>query len=182
MPNSHHLGRSDSGASPFEATLASNRALLQIKSWLPAHCTGERRLSIGGRELPHAVGSTLPDPLHILCLSPCDWLLVSQQRWAFKRHIAAVPRETGIVLLDVTDSLAVLKVRGRATRDVLAKGCGLDFHPKVFQVGCCARTRLAQMAVVIDCVDDLSSFDLYVARSHLFSLGDWLDDAAVEFS
>jgi sarcosine oxidase, subunit gamma len=183
MPDTHPTVVAGSQDVPFQLTPASNRTLFQIKSWLPEHNAGARPLSIGGCELPSTVGATLPGPRHILCLSPCEWLLVLQEQWAssFDRHIAAAPPEPGAVLLDVTDGLAVVRVRGRAVRDVLAKGCGLDLHPQAFPAGRCARTRLAQLPVVIDCVDDSAGFDLYVARSHLRFLSDWLEDAAAEF-
>jgi sarcosine oxidase subunit gamma len=64
---------------------------------------------------------------------------------------------------------------------VLSKSCGLDFHPRRFALGHCARTRFAQIPVLIDCVDALPRFELYVQKSYSHYLEDWLIDAALEF-
>ncbi|MDB6106635.1 MAG: sarcosine oxidase gamma subunit [Gammaproteobacteria bacterium] len=85
------------------------------------------------------------------------------------------------MLIDSTDGIGVLGISGPVARDVLMKGCGLDLHPSAFPVGHCARTRFAQMAVIIDHLGEEPSFGLYVARSYLRFLTDWIEDAAVEF-
>jgi sarcosine oxidase subunit gamma len=64
---------------------------------------------------------------------------------------------------------------------LLSKGCGLDLHPRSFPAGRCARTRFAQIPVVLDCPDEDSRFDMYAGRSYRQYLHEWLLDAAVEF-
>jgi sarcosine oxidase subunit gamma len=83
----------------------------------------------------------------------------------------------GAVLVDITDGIAAFEMHGPAVRDLLAQGCGLDFHPRSFPPGHCARTRFAQIAVLIDCLDELR-FVLYVSRSYAHYLQSWLIDAA----
>lgn len=183
MSDTHRSSGAGLEDTPFHVMFARHRSLLQVKSWLPEHNAGRQAVCVGGCELPREVGATLPSPLHALCLSPCEWLLVLDEPCASSvNRLSATPLEVGVLLLNVTDGLAALRVRGRAARDVLAKGCGLDFYPQAFPAGRCARTRLAQMPVVIDCIDEFPSFDLYVARSHQRFLGDWLEDAAAEFT
>ena len=159
------------------------RAVLEINSWLPELKSGERRLSLNGGELPREVGATLPGSVRALCLAPGRWLLVSEEESAahIAERFAAEVAAQGAVLIDTTDGVAVLNVRGALARDVLSKGCGLDFHPTAFAAGRCARTRFAQMAVLIEHIDDLTGFRLYVARSYVRFLNDWIADAAVEF-
>jgi sarcosine oxidase subunit gamma len=74
-----------------------------------------------------------------------------------------------------------LRVQRPDARELLSKGCGLDLHPRFFAPDQCARTRFAQIPVVIDCLNGPSRFELYVARSHLSYLHSWLVDAAAEF-
>jgi sarcosine oxidase subunit gamma len=67
--------------------------------------------------------------------------------------------------VDYSDRLAVIEVRGTAARALLSKGCGLDLSDRAFPARYCARTRFAQLAVILECLDD-SRFELTVARSY----------------
>lgn len=160
------------------------RAALEIRCWMPEHRSGARSILLDGRELPREVGGTLPAPIHILCLAPGEWLLVSDERSvaSITEHNAGGLAAQGAVLVDTTDGLGVLTVRGLAARDVLSKGCGLDMRQHSFADGGCARTRFAQMQVIIHCIDEMLGFRLYVGRSHLRYLCEWIEDAAVEFN
>jgi sarcosine oxidase subunit gamma len=82
----------------------------------------------------------------------------------------------------MTDGLTAFRLQGPLTRELLSKGCGLDLHPQSLPPGRCARTRLAQIPVVMDFLDDSSDIDLYVARSYGAYLHSWLTDAAAEWS
>jgi heterotetrameric sarcosine oxidase gamma subunit len=77
---------------------------------------------------------------------------------------------------DASSALACFNLKGPAARTVLGMGCGLDLHREVFQAGHCARTRFANVAVIIVAVGD-DEFDLYVDRSVSKYLNDWLVDA-----
>ncbi|HEY0938890.1 MAG TPA: sarcosine oxidase subunit gamma family protein [Steroidobacter sp.] len=159
------------------------RAVLEIHSWLPELKSGQRRLSMDGRELPSEAGATRLDSLHVLCVAPGRWTVVSDVQLATSviESFAAEIAAQGAVLIDVTDGIGVLNVSGPLARDVLSKGCGLDLHPSAFPAGRCARTRFAQLAVLIEHIDDAPSFRLYFARSYQRFLIDWIEDAAVEF-
>ena len=171
-----------SEAQSIDLTIPSDRTLLEIRSWLPQHKLGQQPATFAGRTLPNEVGATLPAPLRVLCVAPAEWVLVAREPWSTISQQHAVRPSTGLVLLDVTDAYATLKVRGGAAREMLSKGCGLDLHPQAFPPGRCARTRFAQLPLLIDHVDDAQGFDLYVARSYVRWLAEWLQDAAVEFS
>lgn len=161
----------------------ASRIVLEIRSWLPEHKSGEKALQVDGHELPREVGATLPAPLRCLCLAPGEWWLVRDERLAagIDERLATELTAQGAVLIDSTDGIGALSVRGPWARDVLSKGCGLDFHPQAFPVGRCARTRFARLPVIVDHTDGASSFHLYVPRSYLAFLADWFADAVVEF-
>jgi len=166
-----------------QITAIGGRTLLRLKSWLPEHTTGGKPVMLAGRELPSQVGGTLSGPMRVLCVGPGEWVIVSSE------HPASAVRERlepdlpkhGLALVDLTDGLAGLEVRGSATRDVLSKACGLDLHPRSFPVGRCARTRFAQIPVIITSLDEPPRFELYMVRSHFHYLRAWLGDAAAEF-
>lgn len=159
------------------------RGLLRLKSWRPESVTAGRPVVLAGRRLPAEVGATLAGPLRVLCLGPAEWLVISRERAGSRLREQFEPEaiEQGLALVDLSDGLAGLDVQGAAARDLLSKGCGLDLHPRYFAAGQCARTRFAQIPVVIDCLDEAPRFALYVARSYRQYLHAWLSDAAAEF-
>jgi sarcosine oxidase, subunit gamma len=161
----------------------TGRAALRLRSWTPEHTAGTRPVMLDGRELPSQVGATMSGQVRVLCTGPADWLIVSDSLSAthIYEYAASDMRQQGLAITDETHGLGVLRVQGRAARDLLSKGCGVDLHPRAFPSGRCTRTRFAQMPVVIDCFAEADTFELYVARSYLAHLRSWLLDAAVEF-
>ena len=77
-----------------------------------------------------------------------------------------------------------MNLRGPNSREVLAKGCTLDLHPRVFGPGQCAQSNVAMTAAVIRPLIDkegTASFDLIVRRSFADYLARWLEDASREY-
>jgi len=127
--------------------------------------------------------SGLGERVRVLSFSPCEWLVVSDviegPRLAerLQAHVAG----EAMAVVDLSCALKALWIEGPAAREVLRKGCGLDLHPRAFPAGHCTRTRLGQLAVIVDCTDPAPRFDLYVGRSYVTYLKSWLIDAAAEF-
>lgn len=138
----------------------------------------------------HTGCDTLPDnnrvvtvgDRHLVWLGPDEYLLLCE-----------AGREEDILgrlLLDfdsihaaatnVTDSLCALDIRGSAVRQVLAKGCALDLHPRVFATGQCAQTYLSHAAVTL-LATDANRFLLVCRTSFASYVVDWLEDAGLEF-
>ena len=169
--------------SAIRIEVLSGRAALQLCSWLPEHTAGTRAVALDGRELPSQVGTTVSGQARVLCVGPAHWLIVADASAVAQLHEYLEPqlRQQGLAVVDQTHGLAILQLQGRAARELLSKGCGLDMHPRSFPQGRCARTRFAQIPVVIECVEEPAKFELYVARSYLAYLQSWLVDAAAEF-
>lgn len=175
----------------------TGRAMLRLKSWTsgksgtgklgPSDVTGARSgqsFAIAGVELPTKVGATVPGELRVLCTGPSDWLLVARQAlsWPARGSIEADCARQGLAVVDLSSGLSVIEIEGGRGRDLLSKGCGLDLDRSAFVYPRSAGTRFAQVAVVIDALEDPDSFDLYVAASHTHYLKEWLNRAAAEFS
>jgi sarcosine oxidase subunit gamma len=144
--------------------------------------------ALGQRSLPDRVGETVRDDTlqgatMALCTGPTDWLIVSAvlDATGLCQQLGGAAPEGNLIAVDLTHGLGVLEVSGPATRELLAKGCGVDMHPASFEVRRCRRTRLAQLSAIIYSADDVNRFEIYVARSYLAYLHSWLSDAAVEF-
>jgi sarcosine oxidase, subunit gamma len=88
-------------------------------------------------------------------------------------------------ITEVSDGRVALRLAGPNARDVLAKGCPLDLHPRAFAAGSCAQSLLAKTSVLLHLPDEDAqrgpTFDLYVARSFAHYLFAWLEDAGREY-
>ena len=113
-----------------------------------------------------------------LWFGPDRWLLVSSSMSA-ESMVKKCEKALADVLHNAVDNsagLAVFRVAGPGTRDLLAADCGLDFRPEKFPVGSCCRTRLAQIAAIIT-AEGPEQFDIYVDRSYEYYLDEWLRDS-----
>ena len=120
---------------------------------------------------------------YALWLGPDEWLvvgaagtearLVADLRKALDGVVAAVT--------DVTEGRTVIRLSGPRARDLLARGCGLDLHPRAFGPGRCAQTRLAKANVILHQIDDAPTFDVIVERSFADYLWRWIADAGTGF-
>lgn len=172
------LHGASTGPVPIRVGTAAGGSVLRLKSWRD----GAIAPMIDGGQWPAQVGHTLGGPLRVLCVAPGDWLILCDTlpSSALRQQLHAGLRD-GHVLVDLGDAYVRLEVAGSCARDLLSKGCGLDLHPHTFPAGRCARTRFAQIPVVIECLDDSPRFELLAARSYAQYLHAWLVDAAAEF-
>lgn len=130
------------------------------------------------REPNRSAGTTA---MTALWLGPDEWWVIANggQDWAALLS-AALGGQTAAVT-EIGESRASIRVAGPRARDLLAKGCPLDLHPRVFGAGHCAGSHLAKAQIVLHQVSDEPAFDLYVLRSFADYLWRWLEDAAGEY-
>jgi sarcosine oxidase subunit gamma len=84
--------------------------------------------------------------------------------------------------VDVSAQRIALRLTAPWARDVLAAGCALDLHPRVFPRGRAATTNLALTNVVLIAeADDGTDFTVLVRSTYCRYLADWLIDAAAEY-
>lgn len=121
--------------------------------------------------------------LSILWLGPDEWLVVTPDRRVARIERALRDALDGqrASLTDVSHSRAVLVLSGPDSRAVLAKGCPLDLHPRVFGPGRCAQSRLAKCQALIHQTNAAPTFEIHVGRSYSQYAWTWLEDAAQEF-
>lgn len=140
--------------------------------------------SVVGGSLPLAPNTVVAaPPLSMLWLGPDEWLLAGAANTAalvVQLEAALAGRHCAVV--DLSASRAVLELSGPHSRSVLAKGCGLDLHPRVFAPGRCAQTLLARTGVILEQLDTVPSWRLFARRSFAEYLAQWLIDAMREFA
>ena len=114
------------------------------------------------------------DTRRILWLSPGRWLAVDS---APDFDVAAFP---GGHINNVSSGRAVIRLRGPKLRDVLAKGCPLDLHPKSFRFTECRQSKFGSLNIALDHIDD-ETFDIYIARGFARVLWEGLIEASEEY-
>ena len=139
-----------------------------------------------GVDLPTAPNTWEPAGTgRVVWLGPDEWLLSSTTETPeeLEARVRAAVLPLGGSAADVSAQRIGLRLTGARVRDVLAKGCSIDLHPRVFGRGSSAQTTLGQAGVVLlalsDAVDDVV---VLVRSSFAGYLADWLLDAALEFT
>lgn len=128
--------------------------------------------------VPNQVLGTRP---RVAWLAPGEWMVFDSGVAADALLDAA--KDAAIAhAAEVGDGWVAYAVAGSKARDLLAKGCTLDLHPRVFGGGRCAQTALAQVFVLIDRQSSLAPlFHIYADASYAHHLELWFEDALLEF-
>ena len=139
-----------------------------------------------GVDLPTTPNTWVPtDEGRAVWLGPDEWLLTSstQAPDELEARVAAAVAPLSGSATDVSAQRITLRLKGARARDVLAKGCALDLHPRVFGRGRSAQTTLGLAGVVLLALTDTGDDYVVLVRSSFAGyLADWLVDAALEFT
>ncbi len=139
-----------------------------------------------GVDLPTAPNTWVPAGTgRAVWLGPDEWLLTSttEAPEELEARVRAAVLPLGGSATDVSAQRIGLRLTGARVRDVLAKGCSIDLHPRVFGRGRSAQTTLGQAGVVLLALSDAGDdYAVLVRSSFAGYLADWLLDAALEFT
>jgi sarcosine oxidase, subunit gamma len=137
-------------------------------------------------DLPTTPNTWVPiDTGRAIWLGPDEWLLTSTAEAPdeLEARVRAAVVPLGGSAADVSAQRITVRLAGERVRDVLAKGCAIDLHPRVFGRGRCAQTTLGLAGVVLLALSDTGDDYLVLVRSSFAGyLADWLLDAACEFT
>lgn len=155
---------------------------IRVQSWSDSGLPQAALAAVVGAPWPTVVGRSSGDRTRVLCFGPTDWLVLSDGAAdAWVRDLEEAAKGSTLSVTDVSQGLVAIEVAGVFARDLLAKACSLDVHARAFGPGVCARTRFADIAVIVHVVADGDAFHCYVSRSYVEYLLQWLTDAAAEF-
>lgn len=125
--------------------------------------------------------STRQNGISALWLGPDQWLITSHGDIVdLKAKLDEALASVHASVTDVSAGRATFRLSGPNARDVLAKGCPLDLHPRVVKTGYVAGSVLAKITATIHLADD-DVIDLYVGRSFAGYLWAWLENAGLEY-
>jgi sarcosine oxidase, subunit gamma len=154
--------------------------------------TGSAAVAVGeylGVALPTAPSTYAEsETATAIWLGPDEWLIISpfrtpeQLETGLREAVGAGGTEFDGTVVDVSAQRTTVALRGEHARDLLAGGCALDLHPRVFGRGAAAQTLLGQAGVLLMALDDTGThYQLVVRSSFAGYLTAWLLDAATEY-
>ncbi|WP_187351880.1 sarcosine oxidase subunit gamma [Allosaccharopolyspora coralli] len=151
----------------------------------PKSPAAERIGTAIGVMLPNQGGEVATNnDLTVLWLGPDEWLVLGPDHDTDRILTLlrdALDDDFGSVT-DVSAHRTVIDISGPRTRELLAKGCSLDLHPRVFGAHQCAQTLLGRAQVVLLCWDEQRPhYWLFVRASFARHVVDWLNDACLEY-
>lgn len=118
---------------------------------------------------------------------PGEWLVLAPVGTAaqVRSRLSAMAADSGefVSVVDLTHGRALVRLRGAASADLLAKVCAVDLSDAVTPDGAAFRSSVARLVtdVVRDDVDGTRSYLLHCERSSGQYLHDALLDAGAEF-
>ena len=115
----------------------------------------------------------------ILWGAPNTWLVISR-----KENIVKIIKEKcnsdNFAITDISHSRAIIQIKGFQAKDILKKGCPLNFNE--FENNNCAGTVFHGINIVVDFVgNNPDTFNLLTLRSFGESFYHHITDAALEF-
>ena len=121
--------------------------------------------------------------MQALWLGPDEWLVVTppEERGPVADGLDEALAGVHSSVTDISGGQTLINLSGENAREVLAKGCSLDLHPRAFGEGRCAQTLVSGANVILVWAGPEPSFDLIVRRSFADYLAIWLHDAALEY-
>lgn len=133
-------------------------------------------------DLPLVPNTFAAEMSTVFWLGPDEWLIASPggQRPTLPTLLDDALSGMHATLNDITGAQLALRISGKNAATLLAKGCTLDLHPRVFSKGQCAQSGIAKAGILLAKVDD-TTFDVCVRRSFAEYVALWLQRAGTEF-
>lgn len=138
----------------------------------------------------NAFGAEPPEPGHALLqgavttvwIRPGGWLITEPQTTEGALASRLERALSGLAaIVDQSHGKACLRIAGSAAREMLAKGCRVDLHPRAFGPGRAAVTPVAHIHAVLVQIDAAPTFDVIAGSTLAESLYDWLAASAAEY-
>ena len=159
-------------------SILPSRATLRLQLGARSQKTATS-LRVVGRPLPVAMNTWSGEDPVFMRIAPDTWLIESALHEApdLLTAVRAGCGRRAFAVSNVSDASVTIAVEGTLAAALLARGCGLDVSAETFGNSACARTRLAQLPVVLRRVTS-ERFECLVDRSAAQWLYDWMEDAA----
>jgi sarcosine oxidase subunit gamma len=121
-----------------------------------------------GLELPSSACTTIANETHrLVWVGPDDWFIIGPKGQAADIETALRSLLGGqhFAVSDVSSGYTVLHLSGLPVRDVLAHGCPLDLHPRVFGPGSSAGSLFFKASVWLWQTEQTPVYEMLVRNS-----------------
>jgi sarcosine oxidase subunit gamma len=172
--------RAVDGPAPVSLQALPFQGKLILRAGVEAGAAAARALVF---ELPATLRSAGAGGIEALWLGPDEWLVLGSED-AVRRlaaELRAVLAQLHHAVVEVGDRLIGIAVRGGRAADVLAAGCPLDLHARVFPPGTATRTLFGKASIVLLRPVGRDGFELFVGVSFAPYVWSFLENAAREF-
>lgn len=123
-----------------------------------------------GLELPVQPCTSATNAIsRVVWAGPDDWFVIGPkgQTEAIAAQLRAALVGTHHAVTDVSSAYTVLHLGGAPVREVLAQGCPLDLHPRVFKPGSSAGSHYFRASIWIWQTDEAPTYEVLVRRSFM---------------
>ena len=123
-----------------------------------------------------ANGASIDPQRQLLWLGPDEWLFKTRdgEGEAIAASLRAALQGQHHAVVEVGDGNTTLTVQGPSAAALLARGCPLDLHPRVFTTGALAQSHIAKAGATVLCLQAGTHYELTVRRSFADYLFRWL--------
>ena len=137
-------------------------------------------IQIDGLEFPLKNSKVLMNKeTRILWNAPNTWLVISRKKNIIETIEKKCSREN-FAVTDISHSRTVIQIKGLQAKEILKKGCPLNFNE--FEKNNCAGTVFHGITIVVDFIDNNpDTLNLFTLRSFGESFYHHITDAALEF-
>ena len=119
----------------------------------------------------------------VFWLGPNEWLLVSPDAVTRRllNQFEMMLSDCFACATDLSGGQMLLEIEGDQVRQLLAKGCTINFHPREFKHLSCVQSGIAKASALIGYVREPDCFAIVVRRSFGEYLANWLSHAGRDF-
>lgn len=181
----HALRSGRHGAAGAEPVSIAERRVECVQ--VTARKGAEAALAAAGRDLlggdpPEAGQVLITTGMKAVWIQPRTWLVTAP--WRANGNLAgrlAGALGASAAIVDQSFGKACIEIKGPHARDVLAKGCRIDLHPRVFAPGQSAITPVAHISCVIVQTGAEPVYEVILPAALSASFAEWLTTSAAEF-
>jgi heterotetrameric sarcosine oxidase gamma subunit len=175
-------GRYGVGDSPgVTLSEVSGRTIVQVAGWPDTFDVVSKRFASSAAGIvPNAFGIASVADTVTAIWAGAERLWFTADDPALMKRFDGVATDENAMLLDLSDSRTVLRLKGGAARSVLIKGIAVDLHTDAFPVQAIAHTMVEHVGVLLHRVGP-EAFELFVPRSYSANIWYWLTESAEEF-
>ena len=172
-----HLGLSaraqSAGENGVHLTVLPVPRIIELRgAWSDAFASAVQQ-TLGVNIPATSPGTAKSDDLTALWMGPDRWWLVADGPVLpsvneLHQKLAAF----NAAVVEVGDAFVAVKIAGPKSRDVLAKGCTIDLHPRAFKTGSIVQTNLAKAQIALYQLDEIT-YQIFARRSFAEYLWTW---------